>query len=49
MCNFGDSAYELNDLLFAFKSGIGKYKVKFMLIILNCIISSSGLGRKLDK
>ena len=26
LCNFGDSAYELNDLRFAFKNGIVKNK-----------------------
>lgn len=27
--NFGDSAYELKDLLFAFKTGIAQYKDKW--------------------
>lgn len=29
LCNFGDSAVELNALTFAFKTGISQYKQKW--------------------
>ena len=33
ICVFGESVYELNALIFAFKTGIAKCKVKFMPVI----------------